>query len=375
MQIMPNGIKKALFNEKWSSSCLLPWITVCFVILGSSIIQASDESVVINKETGAVFRDLQLAIDAAQTGDTLEINGPFRGNFIIAKDLTLKGKKHARLNGDQTGSVLSTFTPAGAAQSVTIHLENLSIQNGLAITQGGGGISNINANLIVKSSEILNNSSLLQPGGGISNLTVLAPVLDTTLLAPPPFALGFLASLVLINCQVSNNQTGSSGGGIANFGAMEIECSAITSNIAQEAGGGILSFSGFNIISDTKIAHNAAVLQGGGLENISGSYTILDEVKFIENAAGQGGGLFNGTSTGTGVSAIFINKSEFHGNNTQTAGGGIFNQTGSAVNLNESRIVKNGAGIGGGIFNAPGAFLNLNKTQVKKNVPDDIVEL
>ncbi len=371
MKTIRNEIKKTIYNENRGLSRLLSWITILAIFLGTSFVEAHDGlPTIINETTRDVFTDLQLAIDAATPGDTLEINGQCTGNFIVAKDLTLRGHHHAILDGAKSGTVLNTFTPVGATSSVTVTVERVLIRNGFALLLGGGGILNINANLIVKHSRILNNISAFEVGGGISNTTVLTPPAF-----PAPFALGFVATLTLISSEVGFNQSGTSGGGIANaVGIMEIINSSITSNIAQESGAGIFSFLGINNISDTKIAHNAAVLQGGGMENLAMSLTSLEDVKFIENAAGQAGGLFNG-SGGIGASAVSISKTEFHGNNTQTAGGGIFNESGSAVNLTHSRIVKNGAGVGGGIFNEAGAALILNKTEVKKNIPDNIVQL
>ena len=99
----------------------------------------------------------------------------------------------------------------------------------------------------------------------------------------------------------------------------------------------------------------------------------LNDVKIIENTAGQGGGIAN--SSLFGVSTININASKFKGNNTPTAGGGLFNDTGSTASINDTEITRNGAATGGGIFNNVGGILNLFDTDVNKNVPDNIVNL
>lgn len=325
-------------------------------LLGASAVQAAERPTIINENTREVFHDLQVAIDAASAGDVLKIKGTCVGNFFVVKSLTLVGNNHAVLDGNNLGTVLTTFTPFGETDMATVIIDNLKIQNGLALTLGGGGILNIGANVIIGNSEIVNNLAPFDAGGGVANMT-----------------LSLLPSFMVIDQSEISNNTAGAGGGIANTaGFLEITDSKITSNIAEEAGGGIFSFFGNNAIFDTKIAYNAAILQGGGIENIADSQTVLNNVELIDNRAGQGGGIFSGSQY-FGGSSIAINNSELRGNNTQTLGGGLFNDSGSRAALNSSRVVKNGAAEGGGIVNNIGGTTFLNDTEVKKNIPNNIV--
>ncbi len=377
MQILMKVKENMLEGEK--KILLWPCLALLLMIfLGSSFVHTCECPSITNVESGDRFTDLQEAIDAASSGDTLIVNGTNVGNFIITKDLILKGCG-AVLDGNQTASVVTIFTPGGSDFSIDVALIGLTIQNGLGIptpsvdVPGGGGILNINANLAVINSRIRDNVSPFESGGGILSVSI-AGVGDPIII--PPFSTAFPASLVLIESQVSNNQTGMSGGGVVNStGFLEITNCRITSNIANESGGGIFSFAGLNNIKDTKIAHNAAVLQGGGLENVVLSFTNLTNVHFIENTAGQGGGLANSDGGVGPIAGSFINisDSKFKGNNTQTLGGGIYNNLGSVAIVNRSSITRNGAASGGGIFNL--GVLDLNRTEVKKNLPNNVVNL
>lgn len=351
--------------ESWKTVVLFSFITL--LLLGTSWVKADDWPSIFNKQSGAHFRDLQEAINAADDGDTLFIDGTNVGNFIIAKNLTLIGKCEAVLDGNNKGTVVTTLNPFAPFAVLTITLDNLKITHGLAGVEGGGGILNLGAELIINQCDIVHNVSPIEVGGGIANFAFLVG-------APATDDISSSACLTLINTNVSKNQSGTSGGGIANIaGCMEIKNCRVNSNTAAISGGGILSFGGENAIKYTRIAHNFA-LQGGGLENVAFSLTALTDVEFISNGAGEAGGVFNG-SAGVFPSSIAINNSEFKGNNSHTFGGGLFNETGSSAVFDDSRVIKNGAASGGGIFNAPGGLLQINETEVRKNIPDNIVNL
>ena len=88
-------------------------------------LQAHEGAKAINETTGAVFSDLQAAIDAAGSGETLRLKGTFIGPFFVAKDLTLKG--FAVLDGAQAATVLTI-------SSAHVTLENLTVQMALQVS-------------------------------------------------------------------------------------------------------------------------------------------------------------------------------------------------------------------------------------------------
>jgi hypothetical protein len=330
---------------------------------------AQAEAKVQNKTSGADFRYLQEALDAANPGDTIIVRGRNVGTFIIVKNVTLIGEHDAVLDGANAGTVLTVLTPFGSPNSIIVTVEKLTIQHGLASSQGGGGVLNINANLTLRQVKVINNVSPSN-GGGILNVSI-GPDDAATLFQP-----GFVGSTSLFKCKIYKNTAELSGGGIANIGgSLLIEKTKITGNFAQQTGAGLLSFGGSNAIIDSKFIGNAAALQGGGIENIADSATSLNDVEFRDNSAGQAGGIFNG-SGGVFVSSVVIEDSEFHGNNTLTLGGALYNDTGSTATVEGSEITKNSATEGGGgIFNNVGGILNVNTTVIHHNFPNNVENL
>lgn len=367
MQTLKKEPEGQLAIAKIKSFILWPCLSLLAIILfGTSFVHANDLPEIFNIESRERFTDLQIAINAANPGDTLVLKGKAIGNFIISKDLSLIGRSDAILDGGGVGTVLYVTTPFDTSPSIRVVLEKLTIRNGVASVMGGGGILNVNADLVILNSEIINNIAPFANGGGILNATILIPA-DVAPLT---------AILTLVNTEVKENQTGMSGGGIANVGGfVNIRNeSEINSNIANRSGGGIFNFTGHLSVTESEIAHNAAVLQGGGIENLGGSITTLVDVEMISNTARQAGGIFNG-SGGIAPSMITISDSKLKGNNTPSFGGGLFNASGSTAIFISTEVTKNGAAVGGGIFNEFGGILQLNDAEVVKNIPENIVDL
>jgi len=333
------------------------FVFLALFFLAATPLQASHKAKIGNEATGVIFTDLQAAINAASPGDTLFIKGTFTGSFTITKNLILIGVHDAVLDGAGVATVVTVLTPALASSPTTATLENLTVQNGFAGATGGGGILNMDANLLLKNCTIINNTALEGSGGGIFNVTLSA----------------FAASLTVIDCALLQNLS-QFGGGIANNNAfLDIKNSKIAFNQSLLDGGGIHSLGGTNTISCSKISNNLADRRAGGLGNNVGSLTTLNEVKIKENKALLGGGIFNG-STEVVSTLILINSCLQK--NCAIEGGGLFNDTGATAALNDSKVTKNAAQTtGGGILNNVGGILELNNTKVKANKPDDIVDL
>ncbi|HXJ62825.1 MAG TPA: hypothetical protein VNN79_03635, partial [Actinomycetota bacterium] len=65
---------------------------VLFVIVAAlMLVPGSASAAVVNCAT----QDLQARLDAAAAGSTVSVKGTCLGNFVIAKDLTLKGSPSA----------------------------------------------------------------------------------------------------------------------------------------------------------------------------------------------------------------------------------------------------------------------------------------
>ena len=341
------------------------WPVICLVtmlLFKAAPVDAGQLPKILNQVSEVTFDNLQTAIDAANPGDTLLIQGINVGNYVITKDLNLEGRGGALLDGGNAGTVLTIFTPIAATQAVTVNLTNLTIQEGLARSIGGGGILDVSANVILNDCDVINNASpLTQGGGGILVLTS----------NEAPFG-AFLATLTLIDTNVKFNTTTFSGGGIANFGGLVLieDDSKILGNVADRTGGGIFSFEGTNTIIDSILQSNAAGLQGGGLENFFGSITTITDSKVKHNTAGQAGGIYNGSGAN-----LSVEDTRFQGNSSFTLAGALFNDSGATAALNDSKIVENSSVSAGGIFNNVGGVLSLTDVKFKNNIPDDIVNL
>src|SRR6266853_1981477 len=204
------------------------------------------------------------------------------GDLDITGDLTLTGAGTAStiIDGGGVDRVLD-IDPSGAGVSVTI--ANLTVRDGNAAGEAGGGIRN-RGTLSLNNVTLSANSSGIN-GGGLLNL----------------------GTLTLTNTTVSGNTAGTDGGGIYNGGGgtLTITASTLSGNSASRAGG-----------------------NGGGIFNASAATATLTNVTVSGNSANSGGGgVFNSGGTGTLVNVTL-------GDNAATAGGGISNIAGTTTLTN-----------------------------------------
>jgi nitrous oxidase accessory protein NosD len=311
-------------------------------LLFASLASTGLHANIVNMSTHVYYADLQVAIDAADEGDTLMVNGTQVGNFVINKDLTLKGGKHAVLDGNQADTVLTI----GTLGNVVVYLDDLTIQNGFATN--GGGI--FNEATLTLSKVTLTQNSALETGGGVYSSS----------------------ALIVKHSEISSNSAGSFGGGIYNDeGALLIDRTKIRSNTSYDDGGGVYCYFGVApvTISDTEIERNASLNGNGGGIVVYSTEITFDDVKIKRNKAIWGGGIYN-----TGNSILQINDSELERNEASDLGGGIFNASGS-VSLFKSDVRHNKASVdGGGIFNVNDNTLDIEKTKLKHNNPNNIAQ-
>jgi hypothetical protein len=194
--------------------------------------------------SGCAFNAVQLAIDAAEDGDTIVIcPGTFAGDLLIEKDLRLVGAGAAAtiLQGTGTASVV-------LVEANTVDLANLHITGGISMY--GGGIENAGSTLTLTNVLVSENAAEFS-GGGIFNNDVLN----------------------LINSEVRGNQA-TYGGGIYNLSGSgntvtADSASRMTGNTASNTGGGIYNDNG------TVLLASSANVSGNSPNNCAGS-TVLD---------------------------------------------------------------------------------------------------
>src|SRR5205809_6752374 len=181
---------------------LLTWITIALV--PSAI--AVPTNVNCNNA-----QNLQSRIDTAQPGSTVLIKGTCVGNFVVNKNLRLKGNPSATLDGNNAGT---TLTVTGT----NVHLTGLVITRGIAAT--GGGINAGNGNLSLLGVTVKGNTatgSVNSSGGGIYSVGSLT----------------IESSAVVNNRAVASGSgaTNPRGGGIYSAGTLTLSLSDVSSNL------------------------------------------------------------------------------------------------------------------------------------------------
>jgi hypothetical protein len=211
-----------------------------------------------NRDSDAVSTDLQVAINDANAGDMLRVKGTCVGNFLIGKDLKLRGAggDAGILDGNDAGRTV--FVASG----VTATLRRLTITGGLTPSSSGGN------------------------GAGIRN--------DGT--------------LTIRNSRISGNdgQGFAEGGGIENNSTLTVNSSTITGNTADKAGGIHGEVGSTTTLNDSTITGNTVTDTGGGIDFVASTVTLNDSTITGNTAGTCGGGVFTsgGTLNVLGTSSI-----------------------------------------------------------------------
>ena len=263
-----------------------------------------------------------------------------RGELSIDKNLTIQGFDNGQLiiDGNNKSRVFNINN--NLDQSVDVTLENLTITDGNAGNQNGGGIRNeenltINDSIITSNSAttinntVVSNNSAKDGGGGIYHES-------------NTFGGNAPGSLILNASSVTSNSTDGYGGGVYNdFGGIDIDSSTIDQNTASDSGGGIYQADGAMKIDDSTISNNQA---------------------------DSGGGFY---SSGFDSDSTFIN-STISGNTATVNGGGIFISTEYGYHtVTSSTITNNSAPKGGGVYRGYSGETNITSSIIAGNVDNN----
>ncbi len=239
------------------------------------------------------FCTIQAAIDAATTGDTIEVApGTYLENVNLSgKSLTLVsegGADETIIDGGAAGSVVT------AALSEVVGIDGFTIRNGSAASRGGGIYC-------------------------------------------------FSGTLTLTNSTVTGNSSSSYGGGVyIRYGVLTIDRCTLTGNTSINTGGGAVRAGGSTAtISNSTFSGNMAwVGNGGGINAGSGGTVTVTNTTFSGNSsANSGGGLFCLATPGTVLNSTFSG-------NTSTIGGAI-TSVASPTNVANSILWGNSSEISG----------------------------
>ena len=279
-------------------------------------------TVMNNHDSGA--GSLRATIAAATSGDTINfaqiLNGRTitltSGELAITKNLDIEGPGADKLSisGDLSSRVLDL------SGGVTVTIAGLTIANGFALSDlGGGGILNQDSTLTLANDVLSHNrvvglggSSAYVQGGAINNLAgTNLSVTDSR----------FIANQVI----GGSDGEGVGGGAIGTFANAGVTGSTFTNNLAQAGDGGV---------APADAAFTGDVM-GGALVGNSGTVTV-DWSTFAGNQGIAGSG-------GSGGSGVYFIDSAY---------GGALMDNGGTMTVNHSTIADNrvlgGSGATGG---------------------------
>lgn len=282
------------------------------------------------------------------------------------------------LNIANTSITLNRANRAGggiednAGAGLNIILTNVTLNNNTAgiapstpAPGSGGGLHITGAGSIVITGGTVNNNTAALEGGGLWNGTGTMTVTGT-----------------VIDGNTARGATADDGGGgvFNNGGNVNLDSVTVSNNLATGAagsGGGLLSIAGDIAIDASVFEGNSATRAGGAIEIIDGDLEFISS-QMINNdvngtagiaAPGNGGG-FHGTGN---ASNITFRNSMITGNAAAREGGGLWNQSGSTMNVVACILEDNTAfgdaedDGGGAIFNN-GGTLNIDSTQIIDNL-------
>jgi uncharacterized repeat protein (TIGR01451 family) len=206
--------------------------------------------------------------DAAATGD-LDITG----DLII----TGAGATSTTIDGGGLDRVFD-IAPNGVPVSVTIN--SLAIQNGMASSAPGGAIR-VNLGAVVLNDCSLNGNDTDANGGAINNA----------------------GNLILNRCTLSANTASGNGGGLYNAATVTLNNTTLSGNSATSLGGGLYNAMTATVLHAT-FALNSAT-SGGGLYNAASA--TLKSTLFDANTGSNCSGTINsnGSNLDSGTSCIF----------------------------------------------------------------------
>jgi parallel beta-helix repeat protein len=280
------------------------------------------------------YERIQFAIDAAASGDEIEVAPGTYNEAIIFKGMAIRlyssggpdvttidgtGNYHVVqcVNGEDANTILEGFTITGGNA------------NGSSPHNCGGGMLNDGSNPTVTNCTFSGNNAV-NDGGGMYNYSN--------------------SSLTVTNCTFSNNSA-SWGGGIYNMTSSPTvtNCTISGNSAVAGGGGGMINYAGsYTMVTNCTFSGNNAATNGGGMWNGNFSNPDVTNCRFSENEAGSyGGGMYNYGSLPRLTNCIFN-----HNTAQQASGGGIANYSSSNCTITNCTFSGNTTGgDGGGIRN------------------------
>jgi len=279
---------------------------------------ASAKTVCVNTTgTGGCFATIQQGVDAAVSGDTVDVAaGIYVERVVVAK------RKRLRLQGAGPAATVIDGNGAGTVLKIKGPNPNMVV-TALGIRNGDRGlVFGERVKINVSDCAITGNVG----GGGISGN-----------------AAGSSASVT--RCTISGNSSDLNGGGIdiqappfPPLVRVKVVSSTIRGNVAAHRGGGIRVDGGKLTLIGTAVEDNSAEFSGG---------VVADDLTVTASTIARNASL-GGSGGGITADTAVVRNSTITGNATAGAGGGV---NAEGLRLEHATIASNTAAIeGGGIY-------------------------
>lgn len=324
-------------------------------------------------------------------GNTAAGNGANEGGgALFNAGGTLTVKNATIQNNMATGT---SGSGGGILNDMGILVVDTTTFTGNSANRAGGAIEENSATmaglLTLRGVTMTNNTAGVNPGnGGAVHITgannsffTKSTFTGNTAAAEGGALWNASGAMVLDSCIVDGNTaagdaSNKGGGGVFNVSGIVslVNGTEITNNLAtgiSGSGGGLMSKAGTVNILNTLFDGNSANRAGGAIEIIDGTMNI-EKSDLTNNDANGGagtpapgsGGAIHVTGTTTVVTLDSVNVT---GNAAALAGGGLWNQNGSTMNLNYVWVDNNTAGQnGGGVYNT-GGMMSISRSAITNN--------
>ncbi len=152
---------------------------------------------------------------------------------------------------------------------------------------------------------------------------------------------GAAAKRDLLNCTFTDNLAGNNGGGFQQLSGNQVMIGCVFDGNVADNGGGAYQIGSLDMSFCTFTANDADL--GGGVYCLNDDLDMT-ECTFDQNTAVDGAGLYNQGTSPTVTDCMFA------ANAAESAGGGIYNDTGAGPQISGCTFSGNLAAAGGGIY-------------------------
>jgi len=327
------------------------------------------------------------------------------GDLDISSSLKIVGQssRNTVISGGNATRVLEIT-------SGSVTLSNVTIQNGNAGSEKGGGIY-MHGGLLLELVELSVQDSQAKDGGGICSEggTVNLNLGYIQGNSAERFGGGIYVTgggLTLNKARILNNQAGEGGGGIytGGDGRFTVENNSLIQGNSSTGvtgnGGGIYNENAGIYIQDSKILENTTTNRGGGIYSTGAAGFQVFRSTFADNVANHGGAIYHdntftledttisgnkantnggGIWMGSASNATTISNSTLFGNEADHYGGGLFQNAGSAelsfVTITQNNVKERLGSGGGGIHQQWGGELSIANSILALNTLDESLTL